>query len=342
MRVGLISYPMLFQRKGGLQVQVLETIAALNGRGIEAKLVDPNGELLADYDLIHVFSVINGNHRIVEAAKAAERPVVTSPLIRPSWTRAMGRKAALVDSLAGRATGWQIQTTYREIKTALDLSDRLVALGDIEKTAIEEAFGISEHKVVVVPNGISARFFSATPDEFVAKTGIAPGFVLNVASINPHKNQIALVQALKGSPHRVVLVGPTLPEDRDYLAELEKSPNVTYLGPLAYDDPLLCSAYAAAAVFVLPSHDEVMPLSVMESLAAGRPVVMTRNHCMRLDGAAQVLREVDPNAVEAIREATLYFLERPPAPSSCRDAMVGYTWESVAGNLIETYRAAMS
>ena len=30
MRVGILSYPMLFQREGGLQVQVRETVSALN------------------------------------------------------------------------------------------------------------------------------------------------------------------------------------------------------------------------------------------------------------------------------------------------------------------------
>ena len=30
MRVGILSYPMLFQRDGGLQIQVRETISALN------------------------------------------------------------------------------------------------------------------------------------------------------------------------------------------------------------------------------------------------------------------------------------------------------------------------
>src|SRR5450830_1193345 len=52
MRVGILSYPMLFQREGGLQVQVRETIAALNRLGqddahpLQAELVDPNRQRL--------------------------------------------------------------------------------------------------------------------------------------------------------------------------------------------------------------------------------------------------------------------------------------------------------
>jgi len=43
MRIGILSYPMLFQREGGLQIQVRETVAALNhlDASMSAELVDP-------------------------------------------------------------------------------------------------------------------------------------------------------------------------------------------------------------------------------------------------------------------------------------------------------------
>ena len=85
MRIAILSYPMLFQRRGGLQVQVRETLAALRGIGVEASLFDVRSERLEDYDVAHVFSAINGNHRIVEAAKIAGLPVVLSTVLhRPS------------------------------------------------------------------------------------------------------------------------------------------------------------------------------------------------------------------------------------------------------------------
>src|SRR5450830_1265462 len=62
MRVGILSYPMLFQRDGGLQIQVRETIAALNrlpqlpARPLDVQLVDANHQRLADFDVLHVFS----------------------------------------------------------------------------------------------------------------------------------------------------------------------------------------------------------------------------------------------------------------------------------------------
>jgi hypothetical protein len=61
MRVGILSYPMLFQREGGLQIQVSSTIAALQRLsvpGLRVELVDPNRQRLDQFDLIHVFSAI--------------------------------------------------------------------------------------------------------------------------------------------------------------------------------------------------------------------------------------------------------------------------------------------
>ncbi len=40
MRVAVLYYPMLFQRTGGLQVQVLETVKELQGIGVDAVLFD--------------------------------------------------------------------------------------------------------------------------------------------------------------------------------------------------------------------------------------------------------------------------------------------------------------
>jgi glycosyltransferase involved in cell wall biosynthesis len=342
MRVGILSYPMLFQRSGGLQIQILETINALKSLGVDAKLVDPNVDSLSAFDVIHVFSAINGNHRIVETAKSLARPVVLSPLIRPAWNQSSGRIASLLEQLVGRLSGWQVQTSYRQISSALANADKIVALGEIERASIKTAFREPDEKIVVIPNGISKRFYDAKPEIFCEKYGIKSGFVLNVAGINNHKNQSAIVQALKDHDYPIVLIGWCQNEDSGYLETLKQNRNVIYLGPLSHDDPLLSSAYAAAGVFVLPSHDEVMPLSVMESLAAGTPVVMTNRHSMRIENSSEVLREHDPKDIDALRESVLHFLRNPAPKIVCKRVVEGYSWEVVARTLLTTYEQALN
>jgi glycosyltransferase involved in cell wall biosynthesis len=307
---------------------------------VEAKLVNPIAESLADFDVIHVFSAINGNHRIIETARSVGRAVVLSPLIRPSWTRWTGRRAELLERIQGRLSRWQIQSSYHQISYALTNSHRIVALGETEKSSLRTAFHVNEEKIVVIPNGISKHFFEATPQKFVEQYGIKEGFVLNVAAINSHKNQAAILQALGDYNCPIVLIGECLKEDLDYLAHLKSHAHVRYLDSLRHDDPILSSAYAAAGVFVLPSHDEVMPLSVMEALAAGTPVVMTNRHSMRIENSTGVLREVDPKDIKNIRDFVTSFLKTPPPASLCMNVVKDYSWEHVAKMLLETYEQA--
>lgn len=333
---------MLFQRQGGLQIQIKETIDALNKLNIESKLINPSQDQLADFDLVHVFSAINGNYRVVEAAKDIGKPVVISPLIQPDWTRFSGLRERFLDRLVGKLTGWHIHTSYREIHYCLQGSDAIVALGEIEKNSIKEAFLIDQEKVSVIPNGIPRRFFEAGPGIFCEKFNLEPGFVLCVAAINSHKNQLALVEALKDSGQKVVLIGSCLQSSKDYLSRLLSYPHVSYLGSLAYDDPLLASAYAAAGLFCLASLSEVMPLSVLEALAAGTSVVMTRNHCMDLSELQGLVWQVNPNDQTAIRHTINSALSKPPEPQKCRAGVGSLSWESVAADLIAIYRRVLS
>lgn len=338
-KVAVLSYPMLFQRQGGLQIQILETIAALKRLGIQVELINPNQDKLIDYDLVHVFSAINGNYRLVEAAKGVAKPVVISPLIRPDWTKYTGLRERFLDRLVGKLSGWHVHTTYREVDFCLRSSDFIVALGETEKKSIIDAFGIASSKINVIPNGIPQRFFETSPDPFTEKYGLEPGFVLCVAAINSHKNQLALVQALQDVPCKVVLIGQCLETDKNYLARLLDFPNVVYLGAMDYQDPLLASAYAAAGVFCLPSHSEVMPLSVLEALAAGTPAIVTKHHCMDVSGMHQVLAEIEPDNHEQIRLAVSQFLTDQVSSERCSSAVLHLNWDGVAWDLFDVYRS---
>lgn len=342
MKAALLSYPMLFQYTGGLQVQIRETAAALERRGVTAQLIDPVRKPLTDYDLIHVFSAINGNHRVVECAKSFNLPVVVSPLIRPFWNRRLGWLARQLERGVGRLTQWQVKTEYRQIVSCLENADALIALGDIERRSIIDAFHIPRERVRVIPNGIPARFFNADAQAFCNHFGIEPGFILTVASVNAHKNQLTAAKATADSGQRLVVIGPSLPADRAYLEVLTALPHVTYLGSLDYENPLLAAAYAAAGVFCLPSGSEVMPLSVMEALAAGTPVVMTQHHCMDLSAMRGIVQEVEPMDESAIRNAIQRFLEQPPASATCRASVQQFTWDAVAEQIQQCYEEVLA
>ena len=339
MRIAVLSYPMLFQRDGGLQVQLRETVKSLNAIGVDARLFDTNTERLGDFDVVHVFGAINGNHRIVEAARRAGVPVVLSPVLHPPFSRRHATIAGLLDRVIGRLTGWQIETSFRQISAALHGADRVLALGRRELAMIAGSYGVAAEKLAIVPNGIAEHFFQSDPDAFRAHSAVTGNFVLSVGSISPYKNQYGLVDALAGSGLDIVLIGGCDSDQHTYLQRcLRRSEGrVHYIGSLAHDDPLLASAYAAARVFALPSRTEVAPLVVLEALAAGTPVVFTKNQSLDLPIDGMTLRLVNPQNRRAIKEAVCAAVDSTPDPAQCQRLVKNQQWNAVADRLTAIY-----
>ena len=341
MRVGILSYPMLFQREGGLQIQVRETLAALERLGtVRAELVDPCSMRLDELDVVHVFAAINGNDRIVETARDMGVPSVLSALVPPGWNRASGTRARVADRILGNFTRWNVHTSYAQMRRALQEATLVVALGEAERRAIRDGFLVDHGKVRVLPNGISPAFFAATPDLFRERTAIPGQFVLMTGAISSYKNQLGIARVLDELGLPFVLIGEAQERDRAYLARVREVPCVRWLGALRHDDPLLASAYAAASVFVLPSQGEVAPLSVLEALAAGTPVVMTADSALDIPGSELALSKVHWTDAAAQREAVARFISGPPPPDKVRALVADYSWDRVAQALASHYAEA--
>ena len=339
--VAMMTSPTVFQNHGGLAIQMRETHAALRELGIDAELVNPMDVDLTRFDVIHAFSAINGCQRIIEHAKTIGKVAIGSPLLQPFWTAGYGRRARLIDQVASRLLGWHVKTEYRHLQSFLQKADHLIALGDVERRSIHDAFLVPDAKISVIPNGIPARFFRAGPDLFCREFGIEPGFVLIVGEVSPYKNQLTLANALKDCGRQLVVIGPLNKAPADYVAALQQLPFVHLTGRIDYADPLLSSAYAAAGVFCLPSLSEVMPLSVLEALAGNTPVVMTERHCMDASRFGSCIRYVEPQNASAIRSA----LEQQFAfaeTGECRRVVEDLTWTAVATRIAKVYRDTLA
>ena len=339
MRVGFCSYPMLFQRSGGLQVQIQSTRRALEDIGIEARLFDMINDDFAKFDIIHVFCLAHANYAIVETARQKTVPVVISPVIHPPFSKWQRLLADLCDRVTGRLTNWTVQTTYGLNRGALHSADLVVTLGKEEQRIVIEGYGVARQKVAIVPNGISRGFFLAEPSLFVDKFGIGNDFILNVASISEYKNQLGMIAAAMPLDCDVVLIGPCSADNEPYLARCKSlvGSRVHYLGPMYPDAPLLPAAYAAAKVFVLVSQTECAPISVLEALAAGTPAVLTRNNSLDLPSGAALVRTVSPRNRLEIRRAISLLLQDSPSGSVCSEAVSAYSWENTAKALKKLY-----
>lgn len=335
---------MLLQQVGGLPLQVTYTAEALNRLGHDAHLFDWRSDRLLDFDVIHVFSVINGNHRLVDFAKALGCAVVLSTVLHPPWTRRQGQVADFIDRLVGRVTSWQVTTSFGQIRLGLDRADAVVALGAREREMLVKGYQSSSDKIYVVPNGIDEGFFSASGEEFRAEQALDGDYALMVGDIGPYKNQLAAIKALRGSMP-LVMFGSCPVRNKPYLDDVIRAGDgaAIYAGILENKASLFASAYAGASVFMLPSRTEVQPISALESLAAGTPVVLTRNNSLDLDLSSDCCREVDPDDVEGIRRAAIELGRRKMEVSrQCKDAVTHLKWSAVAESLSKIYEVAVA
>jgi glycosyltransferase involved in cell wall biosynthesis len=148
--------------------------------------------------------------------------------------------------------------------------------------------GYDASKIIVIPNGVDlGRFERAVAGQspFPA-LGISDGapVVLVVSRLNPLKGlepflEAAALVAAEVPAARFVIVGDTNPNERPYWSTLTSltgklglTDRVTFAG-LRRDIPQLMSA---ATVSVMPSLNEALSNVLLESMAAGAPVVATR------------------------------------------------------------------
>lgn len=331
---------MLWQRQGGLQVQLSETLAAVKERGFDARVFDTLAERLEDFDVIHVFGAINGNERIVAAARAAGVAVVVSPVLHPPFSRRDARRARLATRVTGRLTGWQFTTGYEQVRRAVTGAGAVVALGEAERQLLVAGYGVAPSRLHVIPNGIAERFRCSDARAFREATGIEGPFLLQVGTVTDYKNQLASARLARHLDKPLVLIGPSPGGEAAYLEACREAAGgrLHALGALAADSELMASAYTAAELLLLPSRSEVMPLVVLEALAAGTPAVMTRHSSLVLDDPAGCVRRIEPTDDADFAAAVRAQLTAPPAAADCRALVAEMSWPAVADALIPIYR----
>ena len=154
---------------------------------------------------------------------------------------------------------------------------RHIAVSRATASQLSHTFSIPAHKLLVVHPGIPAALFSRTADPATraslnGETGRP--IVLSVARLDRQKGQVYLLQASARVPEAVlVLVGDG--PDRQMLEaqtlELGVSDRVILMG-YRRDLPELL---AACDVFVMSSLWDGLSLSILEAMAAGKPVIAT-------------------------------------------------------------------
>lgn len=256
--------------------------------------------LLAGYELVHINKTHPRNSLpgVVAARLTGAKVVVaTEHLAQPPDSRfPLGR--AIITSL--------VRLTNRMV-------DRTIAVSELSRDMLIENYLIPESKIISIRNGIDVSRYEAVDASAVrAELGIGPDerVALLIGRLSPRKGHNVALDAfpkvLAGVPGaRMIFVGDGELEGglREQVTALGLGERVTVTG-FRRDIPELL---AASNMLILPSEKECLPLSILEAMASGLPVVAT-----------------DVGGVsEAVVDGVTGVLLSPNDPDGLADAMIG-------------------
>jgi glycosyltransferase involved in cell wall biosynthesis len=289
---------------------------------------------VSSFDVVHIHAVFN--HACFAAARACVKqrvPYVVRPLGTLSpW--GMNQKP-LRKTLFWRLAGRQMLSRAAAVHyTAM-----------AEKIATEELLGLNHG--CVIPLAVTADSDGTAWGGEV--TDFAP-YILVLSRLHPKKGLdvfldafLSLVQQSEFAHWRLVLAGEG-PEDyvkllRDKVKTRHCEQTVTFTGWLEGEKK---NTYLRnAALLSLPSYDENFGLCVLEAMACGVPVLVSRHVNLAEDiqsVQAGWITEVDQYSLEkALAEALRSPEERSRRGNSGKQLARRFTWPNVAAQLNELY-----
>ncbi len=333
---------------GGGEVQLQATAQALRGRGLVVHEELLRGECFPPGAVLHLF----GSHReflpLVEKARRQGVPVVLSPI---AWFDAAARWAEpgpWLHRFRGAAAVWLRARGVRwpQWRSRLYAQvDHLLPNSQAEAGQLGRLFDVPAEKITVVPNGCWPRFAHAP---WLARRSTHPvlarrrGYVLCPGRIEPRKNQLGLIRALRNPPRELVLLGDVVPGCEDYLHQCrrEAGPQVRFVPAVRHGSADQMAAYAHCSCVVLASWFETPGLVALEAGASGVPLVLPRA------GAAPeyfgpLARYVDPGDPAALARAVSDACHQGRNPRLARLVQDHFTWQHAAAVTLEVYRRVL-
>lgn len=290
------------------------------------------------YDVVHVHALLNGTSAAAMLlARRRGVPYVVRPLGTLSRYTFANRRARL-----------------KRVYHALVDGPALRACGAVQFTAPQEAtkaagrFPAGREIVIPLPFDVDGEVGRAGRDRPATPGGVPE--ILFMARLHPVKGLDVLLPAAArlraaGTPFRLTIAGAGSPEyERWVRAEVER---------LGLDDLVELTGHASgeakrallarADVFALPSHQENFGVAIVEALAAGLPVVISREVDIWPDVdryGSGIAVESDPARVADALAALLGDVERRARCGAAGRRQVAdlYSPEAVGRGLARVYR----
>jgi glycosyltransferase involved in cell wall biosynthesis len=330
MRVSLATYPWAFGTPGGGERQLQFYLAALN-RGqrkwpeLEFELFDQWQPAFPGIKLMHYFSCMPSSRDFVGYVKETLGiPLVVSPNFWPD------------------PEGWRASGVYEDVAAILWLANKVVVNSRIEEEALVRLCNIDSSRISVVPNAVEDCFFETVPQApFRNAYGIDRPFVLNVGNVEPRKNQLAFLKALRFFPAlQLVTIG--FAREQWYLdaCRVEGGAQFRLIEPLPPGSELIRSAIAGSEFFAMPSLRETPGIATLEAGAAGAKILTTD-----LGSPTEYFEDhavyVNPYDINSMRDGIAEVIARPADNNLTERIRALYRWDIVVEQLVNTYYSVL-
>ena len=248
----------------------------------------------------------------------------------------------------------RFQRTYLSTMTRLSArrADLVIAVSAATKNDLVERYEIAPSSIVVIPNGVDRRFQPVggnVTDALRAREDLPDQFFLFVGTLQPRKNLDGLLRAYALIAERtnwplVVVGGAGWLESPIYrlIRRLGIARRVRFAGYVEPEE--LPSWYAAATVFVFPSHCEGFGIPVLEAMATGTPAITSSISSLpEVAGGAALL--ADPASPADIARRMIELAEnesiRRQYIERGRKRAKEFSWRQTAEQTFAAYRLAV-
>jgi len=349
MRVLMAMDPTGWEVPGGHKRQLQKTAEALSQLGVDVRTEPLSEEGLAWADVLHSFGLPS---EAIRAARQQQCIVAVSTIYwgasystSPPWAAAARSAATTLRfaahecvrrgrALTGRPVGPLFPDEAYSTALAFEAADVLLPNASGEAAAIARELKVTT-PARLVPNAVDPSIFdeSTTPGPKDRRG------VLCVGRIEPHKNQLALIRALKQTDLELTIVGPPHPHHREYFdtCVLEGGNRVTFVPETSERD--LPGLFHRHRVHALPSLFETTGLASLEAALGGCTLVSTdRGHAREyLGGHASYC---SPWSSSSIRRAILEAHDALPSSELQQTIRTRFTWSVAGRRTLAAYQGA--
>jgi glycosyltransferase involved in cell wall biosynthesis len=251
-------------------------------------------------------------------------------------------------------TDLKMRAYNRVDRWSLPAADRLVTVCEAFARELSGTTGVALGNISVQHNAVRPKPAAAADDVQALRTrlGIADGerIVLAVGRLSREKAHVDLLAAYKilqdtnpAISSKLIIVGDGPERSRLEAAATAQGLEVIFAGQLSKVQVF----YAAADVFVLPSHSEGSPNVLLEAMAAGLPIVATAvggvPEVVQHEESALLVPAQDPGAIAAAiaRVLTEHDLAERLTRNSTALIAERFTPQKYVRALVEIYREVM-